>query len=167
VLTRPAAAVVVALLSLGLISESVASEPNVTVAPSTVKQGEPFIITVSNCESGSNGNVGDYTADIQYEMVSPSGYVSATEHVAPDESDGITPIGFYSDVGTVGTWKYDFRCVHHWTPPPQPGEGTFWSETVQVEITPRAQLTAAEKLRCKKKSSSAARRRCRHREAAD
>jgi hypothetical protein len=166
---RRVSVVLVSALSLGLVVDALAdSAPNVSVAPASVKQGEPFIITVSNCESGSNGNVGDYTADIEYEVVSPSGYAYPTAHVAPDESDGITPIGQEADPSSqVGIWKYDFRCVHHWSPPPPPGEGTFWSETVQVEITARAQLTAAEKLRCKKKSSSAARRRCRHREAAD
>ena len=162
-----AAIALATVLALALETTGAAAAPNVSFSTYTLKQGEGFTITVSNCRSGSNATVGQYTAYIQYTAFNPSGQPAGSGEFTAEPS-GTTVLADSSDASTpTGVWKYDFECVHRWSPPPEPGEGTDWSETVEIEVVTPAQLTAAEKKSCKRKSTAAARRRCRQRQAAD
>lgn len=166
-LAKLAAAVV---LSLGLVSEALAdaSEPNVSFSSTRVSPGQSIDITVRNCQSGSNSDVGYYVATIEWEIFTPSGTLSEQASAQTDDSDGITDFTTSADSSTQpGVWKYDWRCVHSWRPPPEPGEATYWSETTEVEVLPLARLTAAEKKKCNRKPTAAARRRCKQLQAAD
>jgi hypothetical protein len=160
-------ALVGALVSLALMAEGLAaSEAYVTVAPTRVKKSEPVTVSVNTCKSGSNANVGDYTATIEEDLTYPSGPVDHFSRPV-DESDGTTE--FTHNLPAVGNHKLKVWCKHTWSN----GSGQPWTpEEFTVEVyeegtTPTPTITDQERAKCKKLPTRRKRKRCLKKAALD
>jgi hypothetical protein len=146
-------------LTIALASEGLAATAPNVFAPASIKEDVSFDIIVSNCKSQLG-----YTATIIEQITLPNGSASpdSGEHV-PDDTDGETDIR--TSLSPAGLWTFNYTCrqvsssgnVDSWGP-----------ETIVVNVLKAGgTLTAAERKKCSKKPTAAARRKCKAREKAD
>jgi hypothetical protein len=146
-------ALTIALAAQGLA----ATAPNV-FAPATIKEDVSFDVIVSNCSSQFG-----YTAMIIETITLPNGSPSpdSGEHVA--DADGETDIR--TTLESPGLWTFDYTCRQT----SSSGNVDSWGpERITVTaLKAGGTLTAAERKKCSKKPTAAARRKCKAREKAD
>ena len=157
---RSTVAVVGVALSVALASGglSTASEPNAGVLDDRIERGKQLVIVTYNCEHGT-----DYTAYLNITITRTDGTVER-EMSQPGTEPGNGYAGFFIEMPNVGSYKVRVICRHQFD---GSTSKTFYDETMDVVVTESTKLTAAEKKKCKKKGTSAARKRCLKKERAD